>query len=86
MSPVIESSAAELAQAAYNVALKRGIADSWLDLELEIWGTLLAIMKKQQWSEGIQPNGSTQEALSTLDSHDVDNQLLNSEAMIVENQ
>ena len=35
-----EDFAAALAQAAYAVALRHGVGDGWLDLELNIWQTL----------------------------------------------
>jgi hypothetical protein len=36
----LEDFAAELARAAYCVALGHGTADSWLDLELDLWRAL----------------------------------------------
>jgi hypothetical protein len=43
---VLENFAAELAAAAYPVALRHGIGDKWLDLELELWQVLTETVKK----------------------------------------
>ena len=36
----LETLAAELTEAAYPVALRHGLGDRWLDLELELWRVL----------------------------------------------
>ncbi len=38
--------AAELTAAAYPVALRHGVGDKWLDLELELWRVLIETVKK----------------------------------------
>ena len=35
-----EHFAAELTDAAYRVALRHGVGDKWLDLQLDLWGAL----------------------------------------------
>jgi len=44
--PFLESLAAELTDAAYPIALRLGIAGSWLDLELDLWRVLNATVRK----------------------------------------
>jgi hypothetical protein len=36
----LEAFAAELTAAAYSVALRHGVVDDWLDLELDLWRVL----------------------------------------------
>ena len=43
---LLENFAAELTSAAYAVALRHGVEDKWLDLELELWETLKETVKK----------------------------------------
>jgi hypothetical protein len=42
---------AELTEAAYPVMLRHGTIDSWLELQLELWKVMRAILKKwdQEW-------------------------------------
>jgi hypothetical protein len=42
----LEVFAAELTAAAYPVALRHGVGDKWLDLELELWWALTETVKK----------------------------------------
>lgn len=55
-----ENLAAELTNAAYPVALRHGVRDCWLDLELDIWKALLATIKRleQAGMEGTSPSSS----------------------------
>jgi len=41
-----ENYTAELTSAAYAVALRHGVEDNWLDLELELWEALKETVKK----------------------------------------
>jgi hypothetical protein len=43
---LLENFAAELTTAAYAVALRHGVEDGWLDLELELWEVLKQTVKK----------------------------------------
>jgi hypothetical protein len=43
---LLENLAAELTSAAYSVALRHGLDDKWLDLELELWEALKETVKK----------------------------------------
>ena len=43
---LLENFAAELTSAAYAVALRHGVEDKWLDLELELWEALKETVKK----------------------------------------
>jgi hypothetical protein len=43
---ILEGFAAELTAAAYPVALRHGVGDKWLDLELELWRALTETVKK----------------------------------------
>jgi hypothetical protein len=45
-----ENFAAELTSAAYAVALRHGVEDKWLDLELELWEALQETVRK--WEQG----------------------------------
>jgi hypothetical protein len=42
----LEVFAAELTAAVYPVALRHGVGDKWLDLELELWRVLTETVKK----------------------------------------
>jgi hypothetical protein len=42
----LEDFAAELTEAAYPIALRRGVGTRWLDLELEIWKVMSKAVKK----------------------------------------
>jgi hypothetical protein len=42
----LQDFAAELTEAAYPVALRRGVGGRWLDLELELWKVLNEAVKK----------------------------------------
>jgi hypothetical protein len=44
---LMDTFAAELTEAAYPIALKYGVIGSSLDLELEIWKTLTALVRKR---------------------------------------
>src|SRR5579864_5057224 len=44
---LLENFAAELTRAAYAVALRHGLEDKWLDLELELWKALKVTVKKR---------------------------------------
>ena len=44
---LLESVAAELTSAAYAVALRHGVEDKWLELELELWEALKEMVKKR---------------------------------------
>jgi hypothetical protein len=57
MSATLEDCAAQLTQAAYRVALRHGVEDSWLDLEIELWRALADGLKK--WQQRL-PRGVTQ--------------------------
>jgi hypothetical protein len=41
-----ETFAAELTAAAYPIALRHGVGDQWLDLELDLWRVLTETVKK----------------------------------------
>jgi hypothetical protein len=43
---LLENFAAELTSAAYAVALRHGLEDKWLDLELELWEAVKETVKK----------------------------------------
>jgi hypothetical protein len=53
--------AAELTSAAYPIALRHGIEDSWVDLELDLWRVLAETVKK--WGAEIAA-GRTEAALN----------------------
>ena len=40
--------AAQLARAAYSVALKHGVEGSWIDLEVEMWDALSRILENHE--------------------------------------
>jgi hypothetical protein len=43
---LLENFAAELTSTAYAVALRHGLEDKWLDLQLELWEALKETVKK----------------------------------------
>ena len=45
----LEDFAAQLTQAAYCVALRHGVKDSWLDVEIELWRVLADGLKRQRF-------------------------------------
>jgi hypothetical protein len=52
---ILEAFAAELTAAAYPVALRHGMGDKWLDLQLELWRVLTETVKK--WAREWPPAG-----------------------------
>jgi hypothetical protein len=44
----VEDLAAELAEAAYLVALRHGVGGSWVDLELDLWQVLADTVRRRQ--------------------------------------
>jgi hypothetical protein len=44
--PALEDFAAELTRAAYAVALRHGVGDKWLDLELDLWLALTETVRQ----------------------------------------
>ena len=50
---LLEDFAAEITSAAYAVALRHGVEDKWLDLELELWEALKETVKK--WEQAAPP-------------------------------
>jgi hypothetical protein len=46
----LEAFAAELASAAYRVALRHGPGGTWVDLELDLWKALMETVRK--WDGG----------------------------------
>jgi carbon storage regulator len=48
--PVVESLAADLTDVAYRVALRHGMGDQWLDLELDLWAALTEALEKRSCS------------------------------------
>jgi hypothetical protein len=42
----LEALAAELTSAAYAIALRHGVEDKWLDVQLELWAALKETVKK----------------------------------------
>lgn len=56
---LLENFAAELTRAAYTVALKRGMAGSWIKVELDLWRGLAETVKK--WARECRPGGSSDE-------------------------
>src|SRR5258707_1358612 len=48
---LLENVAAEITSVAYAVALRHGVEEKWLDLELELWKSLKETVK--QWEQGL---------------------------------
>jgi hypothetical protein len=44
----LEDLAAQLTHAAYDVALRHGVEDPWIELEIELWRALFDTIKKWQ--------------------------------------
>lgn len=47
LTPAAEAYAADLARAAYEVALRHGIAGSFADLELALWREMRAVVRER---------------------------------------
>ena len=47
----LENLAAELTDAAYRVALRHGVGEKWLDLQLDLWGALTQTIEKRSRSQ-----------------------------------
>ena len=45
--PSVENLAANLTDVAYQVALRHGVSDKWLELELDLWRALTEAIKKR---------------------------------------
>jgi carbon storage regulator len=45
--PFLENLAADLADVAYQVALRHGLGDQWLELQLDLWGALTEAIEKR---------------------------------------
>jgi hypothetical protein len=45
--PRVENLAANLTDVAYQVALRHGVGDKWLELELDLWRALTEAIKKR---------------------------------------
>jgi hypothetical protein len=50
---LLDNFAAELARAAYHVALRHGAAGTWLDLELDLWRAVADTLK--EWGRNSPP-------------------------------
>jgi hypothetical protein len=61
LDTLLASFAAELTNAAYAIALRHGIEDSWVDLELDLWRVLAETVKN--WGAEI-ASGRTEAALN----------------------
>jgi hypothetical protein len=53
MSLTLDNLAADLASAAYRVALERVAPGSWIDLELEIWRSVRETLRRQTFPRRI---------------------------------
>jgi hypothetical protein len=42
----LEHAAAQLTEAAYPIVLRHGVAENWLDLELDLWRAMTETVKK----------------------------------------
>ena len=51
----LENFAAKLTDAAYRVALQRGVGDKWLDLQLDLWGALKQTVENHSRSPELNP-------------------------------
>jgi len=49
--PVLENLAADLTEVAYQVALRHGVGNQWLELQLDLWGALTEAILRGQKSE-----------------------------------
>ena len=50
VDPFLEGLAADLTDVAYRVALRHGMGDQWLDLQLDLWRALIEALEKQSGS------------------------------------
>jgi carbon storage regulator len=48
--PFVESLAADLTDVAYRVALRHGMGNEWLELQLDLWRALIKALEKQSGS------------------------------------
>jgi hypothetical protein len=49
--PVLENVAADLTDVAYRVALRHGVGDQWLELQLDLWGALTEALAQRSCSQ-----------------------------------
>jgi hypothetical protein len=54
----LEAFAAELASAAYRVALRHGVVGTWIDLELDLWRALIETIRKRDGAARDDPASS----------------------------
>ena len=47
VDPSVENLASDLADIAYRVALRHGVGDQWLELQLDLWGALTEVIDKR---------------------------------------
>jgi carbon storage regulator len=47
VAPHLESLAADLTDAAYRVALRHGLGEQWLELQLDLWGALTEALEER---------------------------------------
>jgi carbon storage regulator CsrA len=47
VDPFFENLAADLTDVAYRVALRHGVCDQWLELQLDLWGALTEVIDKR---------------------------------------
>jgi hypothetical protein len=51
----LENFAANLADAAYRVALQHGAGDRWLDLEVHLWGVMTEAIEQHSCRQPVKP-------------------------------
>ena len=50
VDPFLDSLAADLTDVAYRVALRHGMGDQWLQLQLDLWKAFIEALEKQAGS------------------------------------
>jgi len=51
----LENFAADLADAAYRVALQHGVGDRWLELEVDLWGAMTEAIERRSCLHALKP-------------------------------
>ena len=55
VDPFLESLAADLTDVAYRVALRHGLGDQWLEMQLDLWAVLTEALEQRSCLDPLKP-------------------------------